>query len=87
MITKNLLIIDDEELLLQNMKFLLSHYVQNIFTANNGKEALKILQNEDIHCAICDITMPVMGGVELIKEVRAQGNDIPFILLHRLRQP
>jgi two-component system nitrogen regulation response regulator NtrX len=75
----NLLIIDDEELLAQNISFLLKSHAEKIFTANNGLEALPILQQEKIHCVICDIAMPKMNGVELIKNVRAGGSQIPFI--------
>ncbi|HXH75348.1 MAG TPA: response regulator [Bacteriovoracaceae bacterium] len=76
---KNLLVIDDEELLLNNMKIMLSSYASSIFTAKNGKEGLSVLDAQEIHCVICDITMPVMNGVEFIKEVRARNNEVPII--------
>jgi YesN/AraC family two-component response regulator len=76
---KNLLIIDDEVLLLETLSILLKRYATNVYTAANGEEGLNILKNENIHCVICDISMPVMNGVELIKEVRALNNQVPFI--------
>lgn len=76
---KNLLIIDDEELLLENMRFLLAPHADKIFTATNGKSGLKIIDSEEIHCVICDITMPVMNGVEFIKETRARKNEVPIV--------
>src|SRR5687768_7213499 len=76
---KNLLIIDDEELLLENLKILLKKNASNIFLANNATDGLKILNSENIHCVVCDISMPGMTGVELIKKIRTEGNDVPFI--------
>lgn len=76
---KNLLIIDDEALLVENMKFLLTPHATRIYTGKNGQEGLSVLDSEEIHCVICDITMPVMNGVEFIKEVRAKNYDVPVI--------
>lgn len=76
---KNLLIIDDEELLLANLKILLKKHASKVFVANNAKDGLKILNSEKIHCVVCDISMPEMTGVELIKQIRTEGNEVPFI--------
>ncbi|MTI86507.1 MAG: response regulator [Balneolaceae bacterium] len=49
--------------------------------ANNGKEALKILETHTVDLIIADINMPVMGGIEMIehlKETSATSN-IPII--------
>lgn len=76
----NLLLVDDEPLLLENMKFILSHLVKNIFVAKNGKEALDILRQEKIHCVVTDLTMPVMNGLELIREARRENQLSHFIV-------
>lgn len=75
----NLLIVDDEPLIVKNLKITLEDYATNVFTALNGLEGLKVLVENEIHCVICDINMPKMNGVELIKAVRESGNDVPFI--------
>ncbi len=75
----NLLIVDDEPLLLKSLKANLEEYADNIFTAENGVEAMDIVSREEIHCIICDINMPQMNGVEVIKRLREMGNDVPFI--------
>lgn len=79
MTIKNLLIIDDEELLLANLSRILKKHATHIFTAPNALEGYRLLRENDIHCVICDISMPGMTGVELIKKVRAEENNIPFI--------
>jgi two-component system nitrogen regulation response regulator NtrX len=79
MMKGNLLIVDDEPILLKNLRANLEEYADEIFVANNGLEALEIIAKEDIHCIICDINMPKMNGVEVIKRIREQNNDVPFI--------
>lgn len=76
----NLLIVDDEELIVSNLKFILKKFAAEIYTASNGLEALDVLTANDIHCIISDIRMPKMNGVEFLKEVRSRGMNIPFIV-------
>ena len=77
--SKTILIVDDEELILENLEALLKDQADNIYTALNGELALEILKREQIHCVISDIKMPVMDGIELIKQARGAGFEIPFI--------
>jgi len=75
----NLLIVDDEPIILKRLKFNLEEYADEIFTAENGIKALEQLSEHEIHCVICDINMPKMNGVEVIKSIRKEGNEVPFI--------
>lgn len=75
----NLLIVDDEPMLLKNLKAILEEYADTVFTATNGLEAIEVLKDNKIHCIICDINMPKMNGVEVIKKVRDEKNNVPFI--------
>ncbi len=79
MLKGNLLIVDDEPLILKNLKITLTDYADVIFMANNGLEALEVMAKEEVHCIICDINMPRMNGVEVIAKLRANGNDVPVI--------
>jgi YesN/AraC family two-component response regulator len=75
----NLLIVDDEVLIVENLQLTLKESADQIFMAYNGLEALEVWEKEEVHCIICDIKMPKMTGVDLIKEIRARGSDVPFI--------
>jgi DNA-binding NtrC family response regulator len=75
----NLLIVDDEPLLLKKLKLNLEDYADIIFTAQNGRDALHILETKEVHCIVCDINMPLMNGVEVLKEIREKKSDTPFI--------
>lgn len=78
----NLLIVEDTQDMLE---FLLKNlgYNYNVLRATNGKEALKILNNNTIDIIVSDIIMPEMDGFELLSVVRADKMlcHIPFILL------
>ncbi len=75
----NLLIVDDEPIILEKLKFNLEDYADEIYLAEDGTVALKKLEEHEIHCIICDINMPKMNGVDVIKKIRKSGNDVPFI--------
>jgi len=72
-----ILIIDDEEMVLDVSKQFLEIHGYKTILANNGQEAVNIAQNydNDIHLALLDMGMPVMGGQEtfpLLKKARPE---------------
>ncbi len=75
----NLLIIDDQELITDRISILLADYTDKVFTATDGKIGIEILNKNQIHCVICDINMPDMTGVDILKKIRADNNNVPFI--------
>lgn len=74
-----LLIVDDEPLILKNLRLTLQDYVEEIVVAGNGLEALEALKKTGVDCVICDINMPKMNGVELLRKLRSDGNEVPVI--------
>ena len=78
---RRLLIVEDEPELLEILKDICSEKTQNIHTAANGVEALAVLQNHRIDAIVSDINMPVMGGLQLLANLRSRGFEIPFIFL------
>ena len=78
----NILICDDEADIRSALKIYLDgsdNY--NILEAENGKQALEIIQSQDIHLLLMDIMMPVMDGMSALTRLREEGNNIPVILL------
>jgi DNA-binding NtrC family response regulator len=63
------LVVDDE----RAIRDLLSDAVRDagyeVFSARNGQEALSAIRQEHIHIAICDIKMPGMDGIDLLKKI------------------
>ena len=62
------LLVDDEEKLLAGLSRQLSGKF-DILTASSGKSALEILKGEgNIAVIVCDMRMPIMSGVEVLRE-------------------
>jgi signal transduction histidine kinase/ligand-binding sensor domain-containing protein/CheY-like chemotaxis protein/AraC-like DNA-binding protein len=82
-----LLIVEDNEELLGIMRKLLIHDYK-VETAMNGKEALSIIENEDIDLIVSDVMMPEMDGIELTKKLKnnIETSHIPIILLTAKRE-
>ncbi|MBP7563839.1 MAG: response regulator [Candidatus Cloacimonetes bacterium] len=77
----NILIVDDNETNIYFLETLFKGYGHKSFEASNGKEALEVLQKEQIDLIISDILMPVMDGFTLCLEVHKidQLKNIPFV--------
>jgi DNA-binding response OmpR family regulator len=77
---KKIVVVDDDVNIRNLVKGLLMKEGFMVFTSENGREALGILEKEVCDLAIVDIMMPVMDGYLLTKEIRKQ-YDLPIILL------
>lgn len=77
-----LLFVEDEEDLLSIISDALTKLQANFLTANNGIEALAVLkENPDIDAIVTDINMPLMNGLDMIKNIIDQGIEIPIIIM------
>lgn len=68
-----ILLVDDEPDILEFLSYNLKKEGYNVFTANNGKEAVTVAKKETPHLIILDVMMPDMDGIETCREIR----DIP----------
>ena len=80
---KKLLLIDDDPNLILLVKDYLEFRGYNVDTAENGREALEVLDNVVPDMIICDIMMPEMDGYSLVKHIREEPttNRIPVLFL------
>jgi two-component system response regulator YesN len=84
MTNTNVLIVDDEMLVRLSLKTLipwLEHGFRIVGEAQNGLEALAIMEREDCHIVLTDIRMPDMDGLELISRIRRQWPMAKCIIL------
>ena len=75
---KSILIVDDDPDLREMIADSLSNIECHIELAANGKEGLERFQENPANLVITDLRMPVMGGLELIRALRA--TDAPTII-------
>ena len=80
---KNLLLIDDDPNLILLVKDYLEFRGYNVVTAENGREALEILDDKVPDMIICDVMMPEMDGYSLVQHIRQEPttNRIPVLFL------
>ena len=64
-----ILIVDDNPLICENMKSLLSDLC-SVVIAHNGQEALEIVANQEIDLILSDVDMPVMNGIEFCTQLQ-----------------
>lgn len=76
----NVLVCDDDKAILDSIEIYLQLEQYNVFRADDGKKALDIVENNDIHCIILDIMMPNLDGLNATLKLREKHN-IPIILL------
>ncbi len=80
---RKLLLIDDDPNLILLVKDYLEFRGYNVDTAENGREALQVLDRNVPDMIICDIMMPEMDGYSLVKHIREESttNRIPVLFL------
>lgn len=76
-----ILCVDDEKNTLEALRIILSKSGFEVFTALNGKQALKIIENEQLDLAIIDYLMPGMDGLELLHKIKSVDSRIVVFLL------
>jgi len=81
--SKKLLLIDDDPNLILLVKDYLEFRGYNVTSAENGREALNILEKETPDMIICDVMMPEVDGYSLVQKIRenVETRAIPVMLL------
>ena len=78
----NVLIADDEKEIVRLLKIYLETENIHVFEANDGAQAMSILESEAIDIALVDIMMPKIDGYQLIKYIRQKLNKyVPIIVI------
>lgn len=77
----HVLVVEDDKEIREGIEIYLKNQDYVVYKAENGKEGLAVIENEQIHLAIVDIMMPVMDGVTMLMKMRAKGYEFPVIML------
>lgn len=77
-----ILVVDDEDIVRKTAQTCLEKYGYSVITANNGQEAVERFREigPEIGLVILDLTMPLMGGEETLRQLRAAGARMPVVL-------
>jgi len=79
--TPHILVVDDDEIICQQLKGVYVHNNYKVTVAHSAEEALPRLAELDIDLSVIDIRLPGIGGVELVKHIRADYPDVPVIVI------
>ena len=78
------LIVDDDPPITQGIKNIIDDYFPELYQGipcNSAVDAIRILSSQVIHVIICDVKMPGMSGLELLKLLKENGIKAPVIIL------
>jgi len=75
------LVVDDEPLVCNALKFLLDRFGFDTVLAQSGAEALECLKEKQFQLVITDFSMPRMTGVDLAIAIKAMSPEQPILML------
>lgn len=78
---KTVLFVDDEKDICDVLSISLSDLGYKVYTAENGQEALRIIQEVNPPIVLTDIRMPVMDGIELLRRIKLQNPETEVIMV------
>jgi DNA-binding NtrC family response regulator len=79
--TSRILVVDDEELYRRTLERILTRAGHEVVHAGEATEALCAVTSEQFDLVLCDLKMPGIDGLELIRQIRELEPDLPCILI------
>jgi CheY-like chemotaxis protein len=78
----SILIVDDEEIVRHTAEVILSNHGFRVVVAENGQEAVDLYRRlqSQIALVLLDMTMPVLGGEEALRQLKMMRSDVPVIV-------
>ena len=82
-----ILVVDDNKHTRRLFKAVLENENYTVFTAENGIDALRVMDEEHIDLVVLDIMMPKMDGYEFTKILRENQNNLPILMVSAKQLP
>jgi two-component system, chemotaxis family, chemotaxis protein CheY len=79
-----ILVVDDDSVIRELLAAVLEEESEHhVIVAGNGQEALDQLGTHEVDAMVCDVNMPIMDGLELLRSIRANPDteDLPVLML------
>lgn len=83
----HILVVDDDKNTRRLMKAVLESENYTVYVAENGEDALQVMDSNHIDLVVLDIMMPKMDGYEFTKELRNANNDLPILMVSAKQLP
>ncbi len=78
---KKILAVDDEDSIIDLLKFNIEKEGYNFISASDGEEALRKVEEENPDLVILDVMLPKMDGLAVCRKIRQTDNQVPIIML------
>lgn len=82
-----ILVVDDDRHTRMLLKAVLQAENYTVFTAENGEDALDVMDKEHIDLVVLDIMMPKMDGYEFTRTLRESNNNLPILMVSAKQLP
>ena len=76
-----ILVIDEDESLRESMALMLSEEGYDVLTADQGEQALALIESSAVDAVLCDLRMPGLDGFDLLPQIERQIPGAPIILM------
>jgi len=76
-----IVVVDDEQAVRDSLRRSLSFNGYDIAIAEDGEQALDVIEKEQPDLVILDVMMPKMDGLEVCRHLRSHGDDRPILVL------
>jgi len=83
----HILVVDDDRSTRLFMRALLEAEHYTVSLAENGEEALRMLEHRHVDLVVLDVMMPKMDGYEFTRELRSANNDLPILMVSAKQLP
>lgn len=77
---KTILCVDDNEQLLSIKKFMLETRGYHVVACHSGAEALKAFERGGVDLVLCDLMMPEIDGVEVVRQIKSLSPETPAVI-------
>jgi two-component sensor histidine kinase len=77
----SVLFVDDNETIRQLYRRILEKHVNHLYIAENGSHGLELYQKHKPDLVITDMVMPVMNGLEMVKEIKKIAPEAKFVVM------
>lgn len=79
--TVSVLYVEDEAHIRSKIADTLKYYVKEVFEAQNGQEGFDSYEKNKPDIILCDILMPIVDGIEMVKNIRKQDIVTPIVMI------
>ena len=79
--TSTVLVVDDEKNIRRTIRMVLEGEDVEVLEAGSAEEAIELVRAEDLDAVILDVRLPGMTGVEALKKLRAQKEQVPVVMV------